>query len=328
MSAAPAMNSANPAGRFALRCPACQADIGRVALSDATARARCRGCGFEIRNLGGVWRALTSRRELYFRRFVTEYEHIRTREGRGSESAEYYLALPFRDLSGHNEWQWKIRARSFRCLERKLLPVCEARSGGSLRVLDLGAGNGWLSYRLALRGHEAVAVDLLDNESDGLGAVRHYASWRGWAFAAVQAEVDRLPFSDGQFDLAIYNASFHYSENYTRTLAEAIRCVRAGGCIAIMDSPWYERDESGRAMVLEKHTSFERQHGTRSDSIMSQEYLTPERLHVLECACGIQWNFAEPWYGVKWALRPWKASLQGKRAPSRFRLYWAAVGKS
>jgi SAM-dependent methyltransferase len=328
MSAAPALQSANPAGQFSLRCPSCDIDIGTVVLSDPPARARCHRCGFDIRNLAGIWRALSPRRQLYFRQFVSEYEHIRQAEGRGSDSPEYYLALPFRDLSGRNEWQWNIRARSYRCLQRKLLPFLEKRSGGPLRVLDLGAGNGWLSYRLALRGHDCVAVDLLDNDSDGLGAVRHYTPAVRWPIAAVQAELDRLPFSAGQFDLAIFNASFHYSENYARTLAEALRCVRAGGCVAIMDSPWYERDASGQDMVQEKHASFERQHGTRSDSIASLEYLTPERLEVVEQACGIEWKFVEPWYGVKWALRPWKAFLRGRRTPSRFRLYWATVERS
>lgn len=328
MSAAAAMNTTNSERRLGLRCPACCTRMGGIDLSDLSARASCGHCQFEMRNVRGVWRALPSRRQLYFRQFTTEYEHIRHAEGRGSNTAEYYLELPYRDLSAHNEWQWRIRATSFRCLEKKLLPALEARSGDSRRVLDLGAGNGWLSYRLAVRGHDCVAVDLLDNESDGLGAVHYYAAALPRPIAAVQAEVDHLPFSDGQFDLAIFNASFHYSEDYARTLSEAIRCVRAGGCVVVVDSPWYERDESGRAMVLEKHAEFERQHGTRSDSIMSMEYLTPERLTALEKACRIRWKFVEPWYGWKWALRPWKAFLQGKRVPSKFRLYWAMVGQS
>ena len=302
--------------------------MGSIDLSDAGACAACGECGFETWNVHGVWRALPPRRHLYFQRFIADYEKIRKAEGRGSDSAEYYLALPYRDLSGQCEWQWRIRSASFRCLEKELLPKCEQRSGRSLRVLDLGAGNGWLSYRLALRGYDCVAVDLLDNAFDGLGAVRHYVHALRSPIWAVQAEVDHLPFADRQFDLAIFNASFHYAEDYARTLAEVIRCLRRGGCVVIMDSPWYERDESGRAMVLEKHAGFEHQHGTRSDSIATLEYLTPERLTALERSCGIQWQYVEPWYGLQWALRPWKASLQGKRAPSRFRLYWATVQSS
>lgn len=309
-----------------MRCPSCSADMGELVLADAASSLRCR-CGFEIANREGVWRALPPCRELYFRRFVSEYAAIRQREGRGSITPKYYLNLPYRDLSGRNQWQWQIRARSFRCLERKFLPEVERKSGGSLAVLDIGAGNGWLSYRLGLRGHDCVALDLLDNDSDGLGATRHYRDSLRWPIAAIQAEMDHLPFADREFDVAIFNASFHYSENFPRTLSETIRCVRPGGAVVILDTPWYERDESGRAMVLEKHAQFEKQYGTRSDSIASLEYLTPERLRALERACSIQWKFVEPWYGWKWAMRPLQASLQGRRAPSRFRLFWATVGK-
>jgi hypothetical protein len=39
-------------------------------------------------------------REAHFSRFVEDYEFIRASEGRGSTSDDYYLALPYRDLSG------------------------------------------------------------------------------------------------------------------------------------------------------------------------------------------------------------------------------------
>lgn len=308
-----------------MRCPGCKNDMGSLDLADPFASAHCDRCGFEIVNRDGIWRALTPCRELHFRRFTAEYSSVRQREVRDPEGSDYYLALPFRDLTGRNSWQWQIRGRSFRCLERKVLPDLEARSTGTLKVLDIGAGNGWLSYRLALRGHHSVAVDLLDNDCEGLGAARHYQVALRWPIATVQAEMDRLPFSDHHFDCVIFNAAFHYSEDYVRTLEEAIRCVKPGGCVAILDSPWYERDEIGRAMVLEKHSCFEKQNGTRSDTSDGLEYLTPERLRSLEIACRLKWKSAEAWYGWKWALRPWRASLQGKRAPCRFRLFWSTV---
>jgi hypothetical protein len=33
---------------------------------------------------------------------------------------------------------------------------------------------------------------------------------------------------------------------------------------------------------------------------------------------GIQWKAIRPWYGWKWALRPWKARLKRQREPARF----------
>jgi predicted RNA methylase len=50
----------------------------------------------------------------------------------------------------------------------------EREASRPLDLLDLGAGTGWMSYRLALRGHHPVAVDLLNDDRDGLGAARHF----------------------------------------------------------------------------------------------------------------------------------------------------------
>ncbi len=88
-----------------------------------------------------------------------------------------------------------------------------------MRVLDLGAGSGWLSHRLATLGYRVVAVDRLDDEADGLGACRHYPI----AFPAVQADFDALPFEPHQFDLVVFDGSLHYSPNPAATLARGAR---------------------------------------------------------------------------------------------------------
>ena len=84
--------------------------------------------------------------------------------------------------------------------------------------------------------------------------------------------MDHLPFAPGQFDVAIFNASFHYSVDYEQTLAEIFRCVRKPGHVIIADSPFYSCEENGRKMLAEKHAQFERRFGFRSDSIQNREY--------------------------------------------------------
>ena len=41
-----------------------------------------------------------------------------------------------------------------------------------VRVLDVGAGSGWLSHCLTALGHGAVALDAIDDDVDGLGAAQ------------------------------------------------------------------------------------------------------------------------------------------------------------
>lgn len=296
--------------------------------AEPSAKPLCPSCGFVLVNWKGIWRALAPEREERFRQFILEYQRVRSQEGRGSSRPEYYLTLPHDDLTGRNTWQWRIRGRSFRFLEQRIFPQLERKYPGGLDVLDIGAGNGWMSFRLALRGHRPVAVDILVNAEDGLGAARHYFPHLPKSFPRFQAEMDRLPFAERQFDVAIFNASFHYSENYAHTLQEALRCLRRPGHILIVDSPFYRHGESGRRMVEERKAEFEKKFGFRSDSIPSREYLTRETLDELARACRLTWKILKPWYGVGWALRPWKARLLGRRESSEFFILWATLEDS
>lgn len=312
-----------------LQCPQCSAALGALREDEFPPEflLSCTTCRFQILNEEGIWRALPAARADYFNRFIREYQVVREAEGRGSANPQYYFALPYEDLSGHNQAQWAIRSRTYHFLERTILPQLEAAKPGGMSILDLGAGNGWMSYRLTLRGHRPVAVDLAVSEGDGLAAANHYRLRVRRLFPRFQAELDRLPFADHQFDLAIFNASFHYSENYAETLGEAIRCIRPGGSVIIADTAWYSREESGQEMLAERQKVFVAQYGFPSDAIGSQEYLTDRRLAELECEFGIHWQKYMPFYGLHWAMRPLVAKLKGKRELSRFRIYVAEVAR-
>ena len=104
-----------------LRCPRCFASIGYLQDEDATP-LDCLICGFRLACEQGIWRALLPERVARYARFVKNYESIRAAEGRGSTTADYYLALPYRDLSGVHTSQWALRARTFRYIEQKIVP--------------------------------------------------------------------------------------------------------------------------------------------------------------------------------------------------------------
>ncbi len=246
--------------------------------------------------------------------FLQQYAAIRRAECRGSADPEWYRALPYRDLRGVDSAQWSVRAASYRYFERNLLPALERETGRPLRILDLGAGNGWMSYRLSLRGHRSVALDIFADSLDGLGAVANYSQ----PIPAVLAEFDCLPFAPCSFDLAIYNSSLHYSADYSRTLAEVQRCLAPSGRLFVIDAPGYRRPEPGRRMREERQAHFERTYGFRSEAARSIEYLDDESLGRIAAELGIEWKRSRPWHGLKWALRPLKARIKGARPPSQF----------
>ncbi len=247
-------------------------------------------------------------------RFLEDYRTIRGAEGRGSRDGAYYRALPYRDLTGRNSAQWAIRGKSYRYFETTILSKVERQMDRELDVLDLGAGNCWMSYRLALRKHRPVALDIFTDAMDGLGAARRF----GHRSPLVEAEFDHLPFRESSFDLAIFNASVHYSTDYRLTLTELRRCLRYGGHFVIIDSPVYRLSEHGEQMRAERHDEFERRYGFRSDAMPSLEYFDEPTIGELAEELGIEWSVHRPWYGWSWWWRPWKARLLGRRPPSRF----------
>ncbi|QNI37658.1 class I SAM-dependent methyltransferase [Edaphobacter albus] len=303
-----------------IRCPRCTARMETIEAEVPT--FACIECHFPMEFKEGIWHALPVERMTYYARFIKDYEYIRTAEGRGSHDSSYYLKLPSVSRSAVNADQWKIRAITYGFLRDRILPQINSHLLAP-RVLDIGAGNGWLSYRLAQMGLRPVAVDLLVNEMDGLGASAHYDSHLPQPFMRVRAECNRLPFSDAQFAAVIFNASFHYTESYERTLQEALRCLRIGGLLIIADSPWYSRQESGERMLAERHSHFFSRFGIFSNSIRSQEFLTDQRLEQLARQFNLVWQRHSPNYGLRWSLRPLVARLKKHREPSTFRIYTA-----
>jgi HemK-related putative methylase len=273
----------------------------------------------------GIWRFVTADRAAFYAQFLQEYATVRHAEGRGSESADYYRALPFEDRSGRLRDQWRVRAASYRAFAANVLEPLEKLRGHSLAVLDLGAGNCWLSYRLARRGHEVAAVDLNDDRLDGLAAHQWYAEGGDAPFVPVQADFDRLPFASECADLVVFNSSLHYSTDYADTLREASRVVRSDGAVVILDSPVYRDASSGHRMVQERHAFFERRYGFPSNAIPSENFLTPQRLEQLAAQLALHWQIVVPRHGVRWALRPWLARVKRRREPAAF---WMIVGRA
>jgi SAM-dependent methyltransferase len=270
----------------------------------------------------GIWRFLLPARERALGQFMRDYETVRRGEGRGDTGSAYYRALPFRDLSGRFAADWAIRAASFRTLTDRLLPAWEKNLGRGGVVLDLGAGCGWLAYRLAQRGHRAAAVDLQTNSEDGLGAYLHYDA----EVVPVQAEFDRLPFATGSVDLLVFNASLHYSTDYRVTLQEALRVLGPEGVLVVVDSPLYRRASSGQAMVRRREAEFASRFGFPSNALPSEHYLTPVRLRELGDALGVRWTMMYPRHGIRFALRRWKTRLLARREAARFPVLVARKG--
>lgn len=293
-----------------LACPACKTRL----VPGAGGGLCCPADGRVYACEAGIWRCLRPERAAYYAQFIAEYNTVRGAEGRGSLDPAYYRALPFADLSGRYAADWRVRACSFKTFLERVVAPLEDRIPGRLKILDLGAGCGWLSYRLAEHGHSPAALDLRIGELDGLGALRHYPA----PLMGVQAEFNGLPFEAGLFELVVFNASLHYAADYAVTLREARRVLAPGGVLAILDTPLYRESAGGRLMVQEREALFQALYGFPSRAVPMQNYLTSGQLACLGSDLGVVWHLHRPAFGLRWRLRPWLQRLRGRREPADF----------
>ena len=294
-----------------LACPVC-ANVLSVEGDAAT----CATCRQTFARCEGIWRFLPPSRAREFADFLREYQTVRADEGWGASDASYYRVLPHVDQDDPQRNIWRIRAHSFEWL------LALIGSGGPLKILDVGAGNGWLANQLGRRGHTVAALDLADDSRDGLGARAHYAI----SFETYQAEFDRMPFGAAQFDVVIFNAALHYACVLAATLREARRVMRPDGSIMVMDSPFYSRRSSGAVMVAEREASFVRKYGF-SRQVRTIGFLTRTDLEQSVTEAGLKMNsWAED---NRWAIRLRRTWIEWRtgREPARFPVVMLKHGK-
>ena len=102
---------------------------------------------------------------------------------------------------------------------------------GGARVVELGAGTGFLSAALAREGAEPVAVDLSRAQLD---TARRCQQQFGPAFPLVEGDAEHVPLRDGAFDLVVseYGASPWCAPE--RWIPEAARLLRPGGRLVFL----------------------------------------------------------------------------------------------
>lgn len=296
--------------RFA--CPDCRAPVS----PDGSDRFSCRVCAQTFERLEGVYRFLTKRRSDAAEPFQEQYRTVRSKEGRSDRPAEYYRKLPLVPTDDQHRSEWRIRRESYFTLRTRALAAWPEQT---IRLLDAGAGNGWLAHRLASAGHAVVALDRLDDDADGLGACRHYST----AFAVVQADFDAMPFESSQFELVVLNGSLHYSPDPVLTLAEARRVLTKGGALAVMDSPMFTDARDGQAMVDDQSQSLQTATGLSGIMHPGVGFLTYQRLDDAAKALGLSARFFPSRGPLDWRVRRLVARFRIGRAPSAFGV-WVA----
>jgi SAM-dependent methyltransferase len=90
------------------------------------------------------------------------------------------------------------------------------------RTLEIGCGPG--QYRLAVNGHYIGTDITTDEYRPGLPRTPD-----------VVADAAALPFKSASFDVVFYSNIFHFLPDPKNALGEAIRTLRTGGCLMLLD---------------------------------------------------------------------------------------------
>src|SRR6266550_1027383 len=114
----------------------------------------------------------------------------------------------------------------------------------SWKVADLGCGTGAVSQALAPFVDQVIAVDesnaMLSAARKRLHGVENVDIRNG--------RLETLPLSDGEVDLALLFLVLHYVAEPARVIAEAVRVVKPGGRLLVLDMMPHDRQDLRQTM--------------------------------------------------------------------------------
>lgn len=203
-----------------MRCPTCEGETSPGAIACAQ--------GHVLAGPDGVIRLLPDGLAAQVHALETAVETWRREAGRTTVPVAAHGELPGGDAV-RGDPEWRLR-RADLALVRRLLA---ARRGGGraharLRVLDVGAWNGWLSARLSDDGHAATALDLFAGPA-ALGVRSQVAGdWR-----AVQGDPTDLARLGESFDVVIFDRCLGFQPDPVAALRSAIAVLAPGGSIIV-----------------------------------------------------------------------------------------------
>ena len=133
---------------------------------------------------------------------------------------------------------------------------------GGERVLDVGCGAGALAYAVAPAAREVVAID---SDAQMVEVARANAP------ANVRVELgdgERLPFEDGEFDVAATLRTLHHTLHPGRLVAELVRVTTAGGIVFVVDQLAPPDEEEARTL-----NEFERARDASTSRVLAEHEL-------------------------------------------------------
>jgi SAM-dependent methyltransferase len=161
------------------------------------------------------------------------YLKVREKEGR-LYSDDIVATLPLFPKNHTLSNEWQARSQSAKRLRTYLF-----QKNTSLKILDLGCGNGWLSNFLAQDNHFVFGVD--QNLFELKQAQRVFLANSKLHF--LKADIFSAPFPKESFDIILLASAVQYFPDLTKLLETLCKYLKPKGEIHILDSAFYAEDE-------------------------------------------------------------------------------------
>ena len=96
-------------------------------------------------------------------------------------------------------------------------------------VLDIGAGNGILSFALAEQGYQVLALEPGNGAVTGRQAIMAIQNATGTKFEILDGWGEAIPLNDGSVDVVAARQVLHHAKDLKKMCAEVYRVLKPGG---------------------------------------------------------------------------------------------------
>jgi len=120
-------------------------------------------------------------------------------------------------------------------------------------VVDIGCGEGYLTVEVARWAHRVIAIDrspAVLARAKALAGRRHATN-----ITFKRGELDRLPLESASVDVALLSQTLHHAANPAQALAEAVRVLRPGGRVLVLDLRGHD-EQWVRDKLGDRHLGF------------------------------------------------------------------------
>ncbi len=168
-----------------------------------------------------------TRDKINLQRQEKSYLSLRTKEGR-IHSDQIVQQLPFVERSHIHYKEWRTRQHAFKILKKYL-----KSKNKTLRILDLGCGNGWMSRRLMDLGNEVIGLDINTDELKQATRLFQNANLQ-----FLNQDIFERP-QIGKFNCILLASSIQYFSNFKELIELLKTYLTPDGEIIIMESHFY-----------------------------------------------------------------------------------------